>query len=67
MKQVVNFRIRRHTRLEHASGSGIRKIMLGTGNYSNPMEIKKVMMTNIAGEITDGEPDNGFLVKQGIE
>jgi glutamyl-tRNA(Gln) amidotransferase subunit D len=37
------------------------------GNYSNPQEIKKIMMTNVAGEITDGEPDNGFLVKQGIE
>jgi glutamyl-tRNA(Gln) amidotransferase subunit D len=37
------------------------------GNYSNLEEAKKIMLTNIAGEIIDGEPENGFKVLQGIE
>ncbi len=37
------------------------------GNYSNLEEAKKIMQTNIAGEILNGEPENGFKVLQGIE
>lgn len=37
------------------------------GNYPNLEEAKKIMQTNISGEILDGEPENGFKVLQGIE
>ena len=28
-------------------------------------EVRKLMLTSIAGEITDGEPYNGYLIFQG--
>lgn len=37
------------------------------GNYSDPAEIKRLIQTNLAGEITLGEPINGFQVFQGVE
>ncbi len=37
------------------------------GNYSNEEEIKRLITTNIAGEITPSEPINGYQVFQGIE
>ncbi|MHA1729815.1 MAG: Glu-tRNA(Gln) amidotransferase subunit GatD [Promethearchaeota archaeon] len=37
------------------------------GNYDNPEERKKIMVTNIAGEIIKGESYQGYQVLQGIE
>jgi glutamyl-tRNA(Gln) amidotransferase subunit D len=37
------------------------------GNYHNEKEIRELITTNIAGEITQGEPINGFSVFQGVE
>ncbi len=37
------------------------------GNYDDPKEIKKLITTNIAGEITAREPMNGYQILQGVE
>lgn len=37
------------------------------GNYTDPAEIRRLITTNIAGEILPGEPVNGFEVMQGVE
>ncbi len=37
------------------------------GNYDDSKEIKKLITTNIAGEITAREPMNGYQILQGIE
>ncbi len=43
------------------------KLVWTLGQTQNKEEIKKIMTTNIAGEILQGEPPNGFQVMQGIE
>jgi len=35
------------------------------GRTQNMDEVKKLMQTNIAGEITEREPYNGYIVLQG--
>ncbi len=37
------------------------------GNYTDSKEIRRVMQTNIAGEITLSEPMNGYQIFQGVE
>ncbi|UYP45924.1 Glutamyl-tRNA(Gln) amidotransferase subunit D [Candidatus Lokiarchaeum ossiferum] len=37
------------------------------GNYSNETEITDLISSNIAGEITLGEPINGYQIYQGVE
>ena len=37
------------------------------GNYDDPAEIRRLIPMNIAGEITDREPMNGYQVLQGVE
>ncbi len=37
------------------------------GNYTNEKEIRNILTTNIAGEITEREPMNGYQINQGIE
>ena len=37
------------------------------GNYNDPKEIKKLITTNIAGEITERESMNGYQIFQGVE
>jgi hypothetical protein len=37
------------------------------GNFDDPVEIKRLISTNLVGEITPGEPVNGFQVFQGVE
>ncbi|HNX00345.1 MAG TPA: Glu-tRNA(Gln) amidotransferase subunit GatD [Candidatus Cloacimonadota bacterium] len=41
------------------------KLSWALGQTSDPEEVKKLMLTPIAGEITDGEPYNGYLIFQG--
>lgn len=43
------------------------KMCWALGNYPNLERAKEIMITNIAGEIADGEPENGYQVLQGIE
>ncbi len=43
------------------------KLMWILGQTSDPKQIRELMVTNIAGEITDGEPINGFDLRQGVE
>jgi glutamyl-tRNA(Gln) amidotransferase subunit D len=45
----------------------VAKLAWLLGNYDDPNEIRHLIKTNVAGEITDGEPINGFEVYQGIE
>jgi glutamyl-tRNA(Gln) amidotransferase subunit D len=45
----------------------VTKLAWLLGNYNNMDEIRKLIPTNIAGEITQGEPINGFQVLQGVE
>lgn len=41
------------------------KLGWALGQTNDHEEVRKLMMTSIAGEITDGEPYNGYLVFQG--
>ena len=41
------------------------KLGWALGQTSDLEEVKKIMMTPIAGEITEREPSNGYLVMQG--
>jgi len=41
------------------------KLMWILGHTQNMDEIRKLVQTNIAGEITEGEPYNGYVVLQG--
>ncbi|MHA1709976.1 MAG: Glu-tRNA(Gln) amidotransferase subunit GatD [Candidatus Baldrarchaeia archaeon] len=41
------------------------KLMWVLGHTTNPDEVRKLIQTNIAGEITEGEPYNGYVVLQG--
>ncbi|MBU0985243.1 MAG: Glu-tRNA(Gln) amidotransferase GatDE subunit D, partial [candidate division Zixibacteria bacterium] len=41
------------------------KLGWALGQTSDPAEVKKLMLTPIAGEITEREPYNGYLVLQG--
>ncbi|MHA1340128.1 MAG: Glu-tRNA(Gln) amidotransferase subunit GatD [Promethearchaeota archaeon] len=43
------------------------KLCWALGNFDNLEEVKKIMQTNIAGEILKGEPENGYKILQGIE
>ena len=45
----------------------VAKLAWILGNYDNKEEIDRLITTNIAGEITRGEPLNGFMVYQGVE
>jgi glutamyl-tRNA(Gln) amidotransferase subunit D len=45
----------------------VTKLAWLLGNFQDPVEIRKLITTNIAGEITLGEPINGFQVLQGVE
>ena len=45
----------------------VTKLAWILGNYSNETEITKLISTNIAGEITLGEPINGYQINQGVE
>jgi glutamyl-tRNA(Gln) amidotransferase subunit D len=35
------------------------------GQTTDPEDVKKMMLTPVAGDITDGEPYNGYLIFQG--
>ncbi|MCP4761468.1 MAG: Glu-tRNA(Gln) amidotransferase subunit GatD [archaeon] len=48
-------------------GTAFAKMCVVLGNYSDPEEAKKIMLSNIAGEYTAGEPKNGYQIFQGIE
>jgi len=41
------------------------KLCWALGHTSNPDEVKKIMLTPIAGEITEREPHNGYIILQG--
>ncbi len=41
------------------------KLGWALGQSNDPQEVQRLMLTPIAGEITDGEPYNGYLVYQG--
>jgi glutamyl-tRNA(Gln) amidotransferase subunit D len=41
------------------------KLAWALGQTSDREEVRKLMLTSIAGEITDGEPYNGYLIFQG--
>jgi glutamyl-tRNA(Gln) amidotransferase subunit D len=41
------------------------KLCWTLGHTSNPDEVKKIMLTPIAGEITEREPHNGYIILQG--
>jgi hypothetical protein len=43
------------------------KMIWTLGHTRNVKEVKKIMTTNIAGEITDREVNSGYLIMQGIE
>ncbi len=45
----------------------VAKLAWVLGNYNDSEEIKRLITTNISGEITPGEPVNGFEVFQGVE
>jgi glutamyl-tRNA(Gln) amidotransferase subunit D len=47
--------------------TAVAKLAWLLGNYDNEEEIRTLIATNIAGEITSGEPPNGFQVLQGVE
>ncbi len=47
--------------------TAIAKLSWILGNYDDPKEIRQLITTDIAGEITLGEPINGFQVMQGVE
>jgi glutamyl-tRNA(Gln) amidotransferase subunit D len=41
------------------------KLGWALGQTQDPQEVRKIMLTPVAGEITDREPHNGYLVFQG--
>lgn len=41
------------------------KLCWALGQSADPAEIKRIMLTPIAGEITEREPSNGYLIYQG--
>jgi glutamyl-tRNA(Gln) amidotransferase subunit D len=41
------------------------KLSWALGQTSDPAEVKRLMLTPVAGDITDGEPYNGYLIFQG--
>jgi glutamyl-tRNA(Gln) amidotransferase subunit D len=41
------------------------KLCWALGHTNNPEEVKKIMLTPIAGEITEREPHNGYIILQG--
>ena len=41
------------------------KLCWALGHTSNLDEVKKIMLTPIAGEITEREPHNGYIILQG--
>ncbi len=41
------------------------KLGWALGQSNDPKEVQRLMLTPIAGEITDGEPYNGYLIYQG--
>ena len=41
------------------------KLCWALGQTDNPEEVKKIMLTPIANEITEREPSNGYLIFQG--
>jgi glutamyl-tRNA(Gln) amidotransferase subunit D len=41
------------------------KLGWALGQATNLQEVERIMLTPIAGEITDREPHNGYLVFQG--
>jgi len=41
------------------------KLCWALGHTSNLEEVKKIMLTPIAGEITEREPHNGYIILQG--
>jgi glutamyl-tRNA(Gln) amidotransferase subunit D len=41
------------------------KLCWSLGHTNNPEEVKKLMLTPIAGEITEREPHNGYIILQG--
>jgi len=41
------------------------KLGWALGQTQDPKEVQKIMLTPVAGEITDREPHNGYLVFQG--
>ncbi|MHA1775503.1 MAG: Glu-tRNA(Gln) amidotransferase subunit GatD [Promethearchaeota archaeon] len=43
------------------------KMCWALGNFEGYNKVKEILTTNIAGEITLGEPMNGFMVLQGVE
>ena len=43
------------------------KLIWTLGHTQNMEEVEKIMLTNIAGEITTREGPRGFLILQGIE
>ncbi len=51
---------------EHAPRGGLREARLGPGpDRAIPAKVKEIMLTPIAGEITEREPYNGYLIFQG--
>src|SRR5512136_2211544 len=41
------------------------KLAWALGRTSDPAEVRKIMLTPVAGEITEREPSNGYLIFQG--
>ncbi len=41
------------------------KLGWALGHSSDPEEVRKIMLTPVAGEITEREPSNGYLIMQG--
>jgi glutamyl-tRNA(Gln) amidotransferase subunit D len=41
------------------------KLGWALGQTNDPAEVKKIMLAPIAGEITEREPSNGYLILQG--
>jgi glutamyl-tRNA(Gln) amidotransferase subunit D len=44
---------------------GYVKLAWALGQTSDLEEVKRIMLTPIAGEITEREPSNGYLIFQG--
>ncbi|MHA1617798.1 MAG: hypothetical protein ACTSVZ_00850, partial [Promethearchaeota archaeon] len=43
------------------------KLIWTLGQTRNYEEVRKIMMTNLRGEITTREPNKGYLLMQGVE
>jgi glutamyl-tRNA(Gln) amidotransferase subunit D len=41
------------------------KLAWALGQTADPEEVRRIMLTPIAGEITEREPSNGYLIFQG--